>query len=429
MRLALCGAGSAAIRAHVPVIRELVAQGRIEVVGVCDRSLERRVLGATALEAPGFADVHRMLHEVEPDLLVVATPPSRHLEAVRTGLNHHAHVVCEKPLGLRRHDVVELDRLRRRHGGLGLVSIHQYEYAPPWQAFARLLRGAVRSGEPWRFSAEVERPGTDPLAAGGWRARPAVEGGILGDHAVHYVSMLWKSLPELKLRAVERTGAGRGEHARVVLAGEGGEASISVSYAGATRRNRLELQRPARNLTLVWEDDRLTLRRRGRAHSPATVEALSDRDTVNRLYRPFYTELLESLSERRWRDARWRESLGVAGLLSEALGELVQAPRRDRSYVVEDMRRLGRAVRHVLADRGIDRKSDREEAMAQALGLDPHAPGQMATFLQLCVDAGLLTEDEAVDLRADPAEAVRLVLSLDGRSDGEQPEGLAVGVS
>ena len=421
MRLALCGLGSAALRAHAPAIRELVRTGGVDVVAVCDRSLERRAMGSAMFGAPGFAEVHRMLHELEPDILVVATPPSRHLEAIRAGLHHHAHVVCEKPLGLRRHDVEELDRLRESNRDLGLVTVHQYEYAPPWRTFSRLLRDAIGRGEPWSLRVEIERPGTDPLSAGGWRSRPAVEGGILGDHAVHYVSMLWKAVPDLTLDRVRRSGAGASEHAEMALTGSGGRAIVAASYAGDRRRNRIVLERPARDIQVTWLDGVITATRRGRSSSRLGVASLSDRDAVNALYMPFYRDLVTGLPDRVWRTARWQESVGVARLLSEALGELVRAPRRDRSYVVEDMRRIGRKVRHVLADRGINRRTDREVAIAEALSLDPHDPAQLARLLVHCVDAGMLSDDEAADLRADPAGVQRLLLSLEGRPviDGE----------
>ncbi|MGI8846749.1 MAG: Gfo/Idh/MocA family protein [Candidatus Dormibacteria bacterium] len=425
MRLALCGLGSAATRAHVPVLRALADGGSLEVVGVCDSSLERRAHGAQLLGAPGFAEVHRMLHEVEPDVLVVATPPSRHLEAVRTGLNHHTHVVCEKPLGLRRADVDELRRLRKRHHQLGLVSVHQYEYAPAWQSMIQLLRPALADGEPWTISVEVERPGTDPLSAGGWRARPAAEGGILGDHAVHYLSMLWKLAPDLRLVGAERHGADRDEQASAELARASGRAQISVSYAGQRRHNRIELTRPARDLVAVWDDDILTVTRRGQEARPRRVGALSDRKMVNDLYGPFYRELLRSLPYREWREARWAESLGVAALLTEALGELVEAPRADLSYVTEDLRRIGRALRHVVADRGINRRTDREQAVARALNLDADGPRHVGRFLRHCVEAGMLTVVEAAALERDPAAVRHLALTLDGHRPGLE-EGVAI---
>jgi len=428
MRLALCGLGSAAVRAHIPVIQELAAQAAVDVVGVCDRSLERRARGATLLGAPGFAEVHRMLHEVEPDILVVATPPSRHVEAVRTGLKHGAHVVCEKPLGLRRADIVELRRLHRRHDRLGLIGVHQYEYAAAWQALLRLLRPAILAAEPWSVRVVVERPGTDPLSAGGWRARPAAEGGILGDHAVHYLSMLWKVAPDLRLVSAQRHGAGRGEQARAVLVAGSGSIEISVSYAAGRRHNRVELQRPARGLTATWDNDRLTVRRRGHALEANAVGALSDRDNVNQLYVPFYRELISSIDDRAWLQARWAESIGVARLLSEALGELVVAPRTNLSYITEDLRRIGRVLRHAVADRGIHRGADREATMARALSLDAGDPDQLDAFLAHCVDAGMLTEAEAAELSDDPANARRLAHSLDGRGTLGDEQGDPVGL-
>ncbi len=82
-----------------------------------------------------------------------------------------------------------LRALAAAHPDLALATVHQYRFAPPWRWIARAAAGAVSGGEPFSLHVEVERPGTDPLSAGGWRADPEHEGGILGDHAVHYLAL------------------------------------------------------------------------------------------------------------------------------------------------------------------------------------------------------------------------------------------------
>jgi predicted dehydrogenase len=185
--------------------------------------------------------------------------------------------------------------------------------------FARALRVASARDCAFRIDVEVERPGTDPLSAGGWRADPDHEGGILGDHAVHYLALCWMTGLPTRVTACERSGDGGTETARVEVRLGRGQATISVSYAGHARRNRIALDVPAAGFHLDWHDESLTVTRRGGPGSVRRVGALSARQFVNDLYEPMYDELLAGWDDPRWRAERTAETLGVARLLAGSL--------------------------------------------------------------------------------------------------------------
>jgi predicted dehydrogenase len=165
----------------------------------------------------------------------------------------------------------------------------------------------------------VERPGTDPLSAGGWRADPEHEGGILGDHAVHYLALAWLTQPAAAVAGCTRSGPAGSETAHVELQLGCGRAVVNASYAGTVRRNRIALDLPAAGFHLDWQDDALTVTRRGGPGSVRRVAALSSRQVVNDLYGPLYDVLLDRLDEPGWRGRRTAETLGVAQLLADAL--------------------------------------------------------------------------------------------------------------
>ena len=210
LRIALVGIGSAATRAHLPALQSAETGGVVELVGVCDPDRARRdAVLAGHPGAAGFAENDEMLDATSPDLLVIATPPSAHLDEMAAAAARDVHVLCEKPLGLGDADVSSLRALAAGHPHLALATVHQYRFATPWRWIARATAGALRSGEPFELRVEVERPGTDPLAAGGWRADPEHEGGILGDHAVHYLALLRAARPRLRGGGLPPRGARR----------------------------------------------------------------------------------------------------------------------------------------------------------------------------------------------------------------------------
>jgi predicted dehydrogenase len=321
VRIALVGIGSAATRAHLPALDRLTVTGAVQLVGVCDRKAERReAVLAGHPGALGFAENEAMLDAVKPDLLVIATPPSAHLDEIAAAVDRGVHVLCEKPLGLNDADLETLRALAGAHGDLALATVQQYRYAEPWRWVARALRGAVAEGEQFSVAVAVERPGTDPLSAGDWRAEPEKEGGILGDHGAHYLSLLHGVDPAARVVACTRHGRGSAEVATVELAiGAGGRARIDLSYAGERRRNLVRLERPAQCLELTWDGDRVTFTHNGGAGEGRTVASLSDRAVVNGLYAPMYHDVLGGIGSPPWRARSVTETLGVAGMLAGAL--------------------------------------------------------------------------------------------------------------
>jgi predicted dehydrogenase len=321
LRIALVGIGSAANRAHLPALRDAEAEGIVELVGVCDPDRARcDAVLAGHPRAAGFAENDEMLDATTPDVLVIATPPSAHLDEMTAAAARDVHVLCEKPLGLSDDDVSSLRALAAAHPHLALATVHQYRFATPWRWIARATAGALRSGEPFELRIEVERPGTDPLATGGWRADPEHEGGILGDHAVHYLALAELLDPGCEVVACHREGPGGREVATLeVRLGDAGVLGVAASYAGTRRRNLVRLTRPAHCLEVAWCDASVAVIHNGRPAVPRPAPSLSDRDVVNALYSPMFEELIEGVHQQPWRVQATAHTIGAAALLAAAI--------------------------------------------------------------------------------------------------------------
>jgi predicted dehydrogenase len=323
MKVAVCGLGSAAQRAHLPALAEAAAAGKATVVGVCDPDPERRTQVATSLpEAAAYPDVVELLDGCAPDLLVIASPPSAHLAAIEAAGQRDVDVLCEKPLGIGSGDVDELGEIVARHPRLLLATMHQYHHAPAWRRLAGEVAPLIAAGRSLTLGVDVERPGTDPLSAGGWRARGDREGGILGDHAVHYLALCWLLDADCRVLDCSRTGEPGRETAQVALRlGTAATASIRVSYRGEARHNFIAAATPDGRLDVRWADGELSVASDGGGPEYQRVGALSDRQFVNDLYRDHYADLLARRGDPQWRRERVQETLGVAALLDACLGE------------------------------------------------------------------------------------------------------------
>lgn len=326
MRVAIAGLGAATVRGHLPALRLLECEGRVKLVAGADPSASRRSAVAAAIPGvPIFARTREMLAKASSDVLVIATEPRAHAALVRLAVDHQQQVLCEKPLVLTSGEFADIAACYAGRSNVGLASVHQYRYSPPWvrlEAAARLLD---RMGVRFELSVEVERPGTDPHAAAPWRADLGSSGGMLADHGVHFLALAWTIRQELRVLAGLRTATDDGEHSTARVSFGHGVLDLSLWSGGRRRLTCVGLESP--QLRLCWRDATVDQFARGRSIGHERVAALSDRRHVDSLYVPLYRELAARGHDPSWWALRTAEALGVARALVAVL-ELAARPAR-----------------------------------------------------------------------------------------------------
>ena len=202
-RVAFVGLGFAARTLHLPGVR---AAGGVPVAGV-DLDDGRREEFGRDLGVPTYADVTEMLAAQEPDVVVVATPPSSHASVTQESLRAGAHVLCEKPFveTLEQADaVIATAAAERRH-----VAVNQeFRYMPIFRDLAAEV-GSARSGRPVFLSCVQFMdlaPWEEKVA---WRAamphRSLFEGGV------HLIDLLHLVVGRLPRGVVAHTSSGLDE--------------------------------------------------------------------------------------------------------------------------------------------------------------------------------------------------------------------------
>jgi predicted dehydrogenase len=101
LKVGLIGSGAIARDQHLPYWRQLEAEGRVEILGVCDLIKERRDVEAGKCDhAKPYANYDKMLKEIDFDIIDVCTQNRVHAPAAIAGLKAGAHVLVEKPMAM-----------------------------------------------------------------------------------------------------------------------------------------------------------------------------------------------------------------------------------------------------------------------------------------------------------------------------------------
>lgn len=170
---------------HLSMVRALDG---VELVGVCDSAAYTLDVLSKYTGMRGFTSVDRMLDEVTPDAVVIATPTGSHADLVRSALRRGIHVFCEKPLTLSATESAELALEARERGLVAQVGYHN-RFVATFAEVKRLLdAGAI--GTVSHINAEAYGPVVLRPKGSTWRSRRDTGGGCLYDYAAHPLNLV-----------------------------------------------------------------------------------------------------------------------------------------------------------------------------------------------------------------------------------------------
>jgi predicted dehydrogenase len=296
---AIVGCGSVACQAHIPAWCQAPA---CEIIAVVDPEPARLAQARALLpKARCYRRLEALLAEEKLDFLDVCTPPAMHNSIILQACARGVHVLCEKPLTISARALRQITTAAATAGVL-VFPVHNWKYAPLFQALKRLLEGG-----------EIGRP-TGPAGTTGWRLDPSIAGGgILMDHGWHafyLLLFLLEERPEAIAARVERRhlpAAGVEDTATCEVLFPHAQAHIHLTWAAPQRRNQGVIRGEQGEIRL--EDTRLVVHsnahKQRQIHLPAALSAGS--------YHPdWFASLLHDFQAALQEPWRYRASLQEA---------------------------------------------------------------------------------------------------------------------
>jgi predicted dehydrogenase len=188
-RVAIIGTGAIA-GSHITALR--AAGERVEIVAAVDVDEARSAEFAAKHNIPAhFASAAKMLEQVRPDLVHIATPPATHAPLIIDCLEASASVYCEKPLCA---SLAEFDQITKveEHTGHFVSTVFQWRFGSAAQHLKRLI-AAGELGKPLIGTCLTLWYRDLAYYAVPWRGKWATElGGPTLGHGIHLTDLfLW----------------------------------------------------------------------------------------------------------------------------------------------------------------------------------------------------------------------------------------------
>jgi predicted dehydrogenase len=170
-----------------------------------------------------YAPTWDALFEWKPDVVIICTENSRHLEAVRLAASAGAHILCEKPLATTVADADEILRLVD-DAGVMIMTAFPVRFVPGFLDLA----GRVRAGAVGEVLGVLgTNNGKIPIGTRRWFTDPELAGGgALVDHVVHCADLLDSLLGE-RVVSVRAVGNGILHHDLEVAVETGGLVTLT----------------------------------------------------------------------------------------------------------------------------------------------------------------------------------------------------------
>jgi len=187
LSFALVGCGRISVR-HAQLLGEGIIAGA-RLVAVCDVIEAKAQKTAQKHKVKAFTDMHVMMQEVKPDVVVVLTESGLHAQHVVALAKYGAHIMVEKPMALTLSDADEMIRVcdaariklfvvKQNRFNVPVVKLREAMEAG---RFGKLVLGTVRV----RWCRKQDYYDQDP-----WRGTWALDGGVLANQASHHVDLL-----------------------------------------------------------------------------------------------------------------------------------------------------------------------------------------------------------------------------------------------
>ena len=279
-----------------------------ELAGIAGSQLEKTRRIASELGIPHAGDDWReLLGRLRPDVVSVVTPAFLHHPMMLAALDGGAHVLCEKPTALHRHQAVEMRDRARALGRVAGVN-HEFRFFPARRYALELVReGAIGSPRRGEILGRYPIWATPAQRGMTWLSDRSRGGGILGALGSHHTDCLrlffgepLRTLATVRVDQPRRGPTASDPQSAMATADDactvqyefanGATGLVDLNAASSYRWERFEVI--GSEATLRWDDDgyrlwRLVPGREPEELTPPAAYQLKPRDRDPQLVAPF----------------------------------------------------------------------------------------------------------------------------------------------
>jgi len=178
-------------------INALESNKDVALVALCD------AVNRDATKYPFYEKLDQMLEKEQIDIVLVSTPPSTHLELVRTALLQKKHVIVEKPFSTTLNDLEVCVELAQQNNVILYLAYHSMFGETFLKAKEFILEQLSTGDKIISTTAQCEDDVTKYHSGHSWIFDPAVSGGgALIDCGINILSMLLDILGPLEIESV-----------------------------------------------------------------------------------------------------------------------------------------------------------------------------------------------------------------------------------
>lgn len=124
-------------------VRNIMVHEKFQLDWVVDLDVRRLVFVKETFNLPDskiFSNIDEALSSVRPDIVLIATPPSSHLNLAKLIASHKINLIIEKPSGINSKEMLEIIKLEQKNG-IKIFADHTYLFTPA----AKLIRELIES--------------------------------------------------------------------------------------------------------------------------------------------------------------------------------------------------------------------------------------------------------------------------------------------
>ncbi|MDR3178986.1 MAG: Gfo/Idh/MocA family oxidoreductase [Oscillospiraceae bacterium] len=198
-KLAIIGCGRISIK-HVEAC--ISNSNIIQISAFCDIDIQKAKNKSELLSSrtgdilkPVYKNYQKMIKELNPDIVSIATESGKHAEIAVNCLNLGCHVICEKPMALSTKDADEINKVAKKNKKK-IAICFQNRFNPPVKKlrsaleakkFGKLIYGTIQVR--WNRNDDYYRKAS-------WRGTWEMDGGALMNQCIHGIDLLQWMLGE-----------------------------------------------------------------------------------------------------------------------------------------------------------------------------------------------------------------------------------------